>query len=158
MRINDVIEKYSYKCVDYLPAVRYTLMPFFKRSPTPPPPVQETPPPRRRGVGALFSSSRAADNAATTTTDSHTNDNGSTTGTSRIGGFFRRRSTGGPDVDSTRDTQRRRGSIGSGTAPTDTAARTGSQARRSGRGTDRSLDAARHKVTLAEKAEKEADA
>ena len=135
-------------------------MPLFRRSPTPPPPpVQETPP-SRRGVGALFSSSRAADNAATTATDSHTNtnDNGSTTGTSRIGGFFRRRSTGGPDVDSTRNTQRRRGSIGSGTAPTGTAARTGSQARRSGRGTDRSLDAARLKVTLAEKAEKEADA
>ena len=112
----------------------------------------------RGGVGALFSSSRAADNTATTAADSHTSDNASTTGTPCIGGFFRRRSTGSPDVDSTRDTQRRRGSIGSSTAATDTAVRTGSQARRSGRGTDRSLDAARHKVTLAEKAEKEADA
>ena len=88
MRINDVIEKYSYKCVDYLPAVRYTLMPLFKRSPTPHPLLfRNPPPPRRRGVGAPFSSSRAADNTATTATNSHTNDNGSTTGTSRIGGF-----------------------------------------------------------------------
>lgn len=166
IRIDDVIECIVYKGKCTVPSFYYPLqcsstMPLFKRSPTPPPaPVQETLPrktPRRRG--ALFSSSRTADNATTTTSDTGTtapNDNGSSTGTSRIGGFFRRRSTGSSDFDSTGHTQRRRGSVGSG--PT---ARTGSQASqagRNGRGKDRSIDAARHKVTLAEKAEKDADA
>jgi hypothetical protein len=129
---------------------KISTMPLFKRSPTPPPfPVQEqeTGPPRKR-VG-IFSSSRAADNAETTALDTRTtppNDNGTTTGTSRIGGFFRRRSTGSAEVDSTRHS--RRGSVGPGTA----------LAGRSGRGGDRQLEAARYKVTLAEKAEKEADA
>ncbi len=127
-------------------------MPLFKRSPTPPPPpVQDAAPPRKRG--GLFSSSRTTDNAQTTTSDTHTNGNGSTTGNSRIGGFFRRRSTGSSDVDTTGHLQHRRGSVGSGTA-----ARTGSQAGKRRRGGDRLLDAARSKVTLAEKAEREADA
>ena len=126
IRMNDIIDRHSYKCVDYLPyplyAIRYTFMPL---STPPPPPV---------------------DNAATTAA-------GSTKGPSRaglvgLGHIFRRASTDSPDVDSTRDTQYQRGS---GTADTGIAARPVTQS------ADRSLDAARHKVTLAEKAEKEAE-
>ena len=89
IRIDDVIDRNSYKCVDYLPyllyAIRYTFMPV--SDPLPPHGV-------RRNV----------------------------------------------------DSQR-----GQGTSDTGIAARPVSQS------ADQSLDAARHKVTLAEKAEKEAE-
>ena len=131
-------------------------MPLFRRSPTPPTPapVQETAPPRKRGT--IFSSSRGTDNEATTAPAARTvppNVNETT----RRRGFFRRRSTGSSDVtDSTQNRHNRRGSVGSGSS-SKPAARTGSMFGHSVRGKDRSLEAAMNKVTLAEKAEKEAD-
>jgi hypothetical protein len=125
-------------------------MPLFKRAPTPPPaPVQQTTPPRKRGN--IFSSSRTDENAtATASASNRSNVDGTTTGSGRRGGgFFRRRSTGSSDdVDSIHNS--RRGSIGQGTPGP-----LGGRSRRGGR--DRSLEPARYKVTLAEKAEKEAD-
>lgn len=132
----------------------FSTMPLFKRPSTPPTPVPETAPPQKRGT--IFSSSRAADNAATTAPGTRTtppNSSQTTGGNPRRGGFFRRRSTGSSDVDSTRHI--RRGSVGSSTSSR--TAGTGLLAGRSVRGGDRSLKVARNKVTLAEKAEKEAD-